>query len=99
MLRIQYVWSSPISEEAHFSLPPLTCELPRRRRLRHYIIGLPEDTQMAIDRLHLLRYAERFEWTRAVQFPQNGIVLNAEQPGEVLRLLHRDLRNPNSRNE
>jgi hypothetical protein len=60
MLRIQYVWSSPISEEAPFSLPPLTCELPRRR-LRHYIIGLPEDTQIAIDRLHLLRYAERFD--------------------------------------
>ncbi len=53
MLTIQYTWSSPISEEAQFSLPPLTCELPRRRRLRHYIIGLPEDTQMAIDRLHL----------------------------------------------
>ncbi|WP_448602895.1 hypothetical protein [Thermoleptolyngbya sp.] len=96
MLRIQYVWSSPISEEAQFSLPPLTCELPRRRRLRHYIIGLPEDTQMAIDRLHLLRYAERFEWTRPLQLSENGIVINAS-PGDVLRYLHRasrlDVRN------
>ncbi|GAB4477791.1 MAG: hypothetical protein OHK0037_39760 [Elainellaceae cyanobacterium] len=91
MLPIQYVWSSPVSEATQFLLPPLTCELPHRRRLRHYIVGLPEDAQMAIDRLHLLRYAERFEWTRAVQIPQNGIVINS-RPGEVLRYLHRDVR-------
>ena len=91
MLQIQYVWSSPLSEATEFSLPPLTCELPHRRRLRHYIVGLPEDAQMAIDRLHLLHYAERFEWTRAAQIPQNGIVINS-RPGEVLRYLHRDVR-------
>ncbi|QKD85068.1 hypothetical protein HPC62_19155 [Thermoleptolyngbya sichuanensis A183] len=71
-------------------MPPLTCELPHRRRLRHYLVGLPEDAQMAIDRLHLLHYAERFEWTRALQVPQNGIVINS-RPGEVLRYLHRDV--------
>ncbi|WP_448599147.1 hypothetical protein [Thermoleptolyngbya sp.] len=92
MLTIQYTWSSPRSEATQFSLPPLTCELPRRRRLRHYIIGRPEDTQQAIDRLHLLHYAERFEWSRAIQFPQNGIILHAEHPGEVLRCLHREMR-------
>ncbi|WP_448604095.1 hypothetical protein [Thermoleptolyngbya sp.] len=91
MLTIQYTWSSPRSEATQFSLPPLTCELPRRRRLRHYIIGRPEDTQQSIDRLHLLHYAERFEWSRAIQFPQNGIVLHAEHPGEVLRCLHREM--------
>ncbi|GAB4151936.1 MAG: hypothetical protein Fur0046_31440 [Cyanobacteria bacterium J069] len=91
MLHIQYVWSSPLSEATQFSLPPLTCELPHRRRLRHYIVGLPEDAQMAIDRLHLLHYAERFEWTRALQIPQNGIVINS-RPSEVLRYLHRDSR-------
>ncbi|WP_225906662.1 MULTISPECIES: hypothetical protein [Thermoleptolyngbya] len=90
MLHIQYVWSSPLSEATQFSLPPLTCELPHRRRLRHYLVGLPEDAQMAIDRLHLLHYAERFEWTRALQVPQNGIVINS-RPGEVLRYLHRDV--------
>jgi len=92
MLTIQYTWSSPRSEATQFSLPPLTCELPRRRRLRHYIIGRPEDTQQAIDRLHLLHYAERFEWSRAIQFPQNGIILHTEHPGEVLRCLHREMR-------
>ncbi|BAU44742.1 hypothetical protein [Leptolyngbya sp. O-77] len=99
MLTVQYTWSSPRSEATQFSLPPLTCELPRRRRLRHYIIGLPEDAQLAIDRLHLLRYAERFEWTRALEFPPNGIVLNAEQPGEVLRCLHREVRSNPGANE
>ncbi|GAB4476063.1 MAG: hypothetical protein OHK0037_37580 [Elainellaceae cyanobacterium] len=98
MLRIQYVWSAPVSESAEFLLPPLTCELPRRRHLRHYIVGLPEDTQMAIDHLHLLHYAERFEWTRPVQIPQNGIVINANYPGEVLRYLRRDSR-PNAGDE
>ncbi|RMF64105.1 MAG: hypothetical protein D6742_15835 [Cyanobacteria bacterium J069] len=72
-------------------MPPLTCELPCRRRLCHYIVGLPEDAQMAIDRLHLLHYAERFEWTRALQIPQNGIVINP-RPGEVLRSLQREVR-------
>ncbi|WP_297075265.1 hypothetical protein [Thermoleptolyngbya sp. M55_K2018_002] len=92
MFPIQYVWSSPFSEATQFSLPPLTCELPRHRRLRHYIVGQPEDAQMAIDRLHLLHYAERFEWTRPLQLPQHGIVINLHQSGEVLRYLHRDVR-------
>jgi hypothetical protein len=47
---------------------------------------------MAIDRLHLLHCAERFEWTRPVQIPQSGIVINANYPGEVLRYLRRDSR-------
>jgi hypothetical protein len=43
MFRIQYVWSAPVSESAQFLPPPLTCEPPRRRCLRHYIVGLPGD--------------------------------------------------------
>jgi hypothetical protein len=98
MLRIQYVWSAPVSESDEFSLPPPTCELPRRR-LRHYIVGLPQDAQMAIDRLHLLHYAERFEWTRPLQIPQNGIVINSNYPGEVLRYLRRDVQSDAAGNE
>ena len=41
MLTIQYVWSSPVPEATQFSLPPLTCELPRRRRLRLYLSAPP----------------------------------------------------------
>jgi hypothetical protein len=91
MLQVQYVWSFPVAEAASFSLPPLTCELPRRRRLRHYLVGAAEDVQMTIDRLHLIHYAERFEWTRALQIPQNGILIHTTS-GEVLRYLQRDSR-------
>ncbi|GAB4142234.1 MAG: hypothetical protein Fur0046_18630 [Cyanobacteria bacterium J069] len=98
MCQIQYVWSPPFSEATQFSLPPLICELPRRRRLCHYLVGTPEDAQMAIDRLHLLHYAERFEWTRPLQLLQNGIVINA-RPGEVLRYLQRDARIDAAENE
>jgi hypothetical protein len=89
MLTIQYTWSSPLSEEAQFSLPPLTCELPPRRGLRHYLVGTPEDTQLAVDRLHLLHYAERFEWTRPLHFPENGILIQPDA-GDVLRYLQRN---------
>ncbi|MFQ3617625.1 MAG: hypothetical protein SNJ57_07220 [Cyanobacteriota bacterium] len=88
MLTIQYTWSSPSSEAAEFSLPPLTCELPRRRRLRLYLVGSPADTQEAVDRLHLLRYAERFEWSRAVSVAEHGILIQPD-PGDVLRYLQR----------
>lgn len=71
---------------------PLTCELPQRRSLRHYIVGQPSDAQQAIDRLHLLHYAERFEWTRALDLPQNSIVINTLYPAEVLRYLRCDVR-------
>ncbi|GAB4145169.1 MAG: hypothetical protein Fur0046_22770 [Cyanobacteria bacterium J069] len=91
MYQIQSGWSSLVSVASQFSLLPLTCELPHRRRLRHYLVGTPEDAQLAIDRLHLLHYAERFEWTRPLAMPPNGIVINA-RPGEVLRYLHRELR-------
>ncbi|WP_225906810.1 MULTISPECIES: hypothetical protein [Thermoleptolyngbya] len=53
---------------------------------------------MAIDRLHLLRYAERFEWTRALDLPPYGIILDG-RPGEVLRYLHREIRSNPSANE
>ncbi|GAB4437186.1 MAG: hypothetical protein OHK0035_25020 [Cyanobacteria bacterium J069] len=88
MLHIQYVWSSPISETTEFSLPPLTCELPRRRRLRHYLVGSAEDTQLAIDRLHLAHFAERIEWSRPVQVAENGILIRPDA-GDVLRYMQR----------
>ncbi|MBF2084988.1 hypothetical protein [Thermoleptolyngbya sp. C42_A2020_037] len=88
MLQIQYVWSSPCSEATEFSLPPLTCELPRRRRLRLYLVGSLADTQQEVDRLHLLRYAERFEWSRAVSVAERGIIIRPD-PGDVLRYLQR----------
>ncbi|QKD81166.1 hypothetical protein HPC62_02340 [Thermoleptolyngbya sichuanensis A183] len=81
-------WSSPRSEATQFSLPPLTCELPHRRRLRHYLVGSAEDTQLAIDRLHQIRCAERFEWTPPVSTAENGVILRPD-PGDVLRYMQR----------
>ncbi|GAB4146792.1 MAG: hypothetical protein Fur0046_24800 [Cyanobacteria bacterium J069] len=89
MLQIQSVWSSPLPEAAEFSLSPLTCELPRRRRLRLYLVGSPADTQQEVDRLHLLHYAERFEWSRAVPVAENGVIIQPDA-GDVLRYLQRD---------
>ncbi|MFQ3616517.1 MAG: hypothetical protein SNJ57_20670 [Cyanobacteriota bacterium] len=89
MLQIQYVWSSPYSETTEFLLSPFTCDLPRRRRLRHYLVGSPEDTQRAIDRLHQLRYAERFEWSRAALTSDNGVIIRPD-PGDVLRYMQRN---------
>jgi hypothetical protein len=42
VFQIQYVWLAPVFELTEFSLPPLACDLPRCRHLRHYIVGLPE---------------------------------------------------------
>jgi len=68
--------------------PPSPAPLP---------VGSPADTQHEVDsrrdrfanRLHLLHYAERFEWSRAVPLAENGILI---QPGagDVLRYLQRN---------
>jgi hypothetical protein len=63
MLQIQYVLSSPDMEATQPGAPDCRCNLrPRPRRLRHYIVGSPEDTRHAIDRLHLLTYIDRVNW-------------------------------------
>ncbi|WP_225894601.1 hypothetical protein [Leptolyngbya sp. O-77] len=63
--------------------------MPRRRRLRLYLVGSPADTQQEVDRLHLLRYAERFEWSRSVPIAENGILIQPDA-GDVLRYLQRN---------
>ncbi|WP_316792830.1 hypothetical protein [Thermoleptolyngbya oregonensis] len=97
MLQIQYFSAASNPEAASVSLPaslpaslpPLLPPRPSRRRLRLYLVGSPADTQHEIDRLHLLHYAERFEWSRVVQIPEGGIVLRPDA-GDVLRYLQRD---------
>ncbi|GAB4161334.1 MAG: hypothetical protein Fur0046_40120 [Cyanobacteria bacterium J069] len=92
MLQIQLVSLPPSSEAAQFAmssaLPPLFPQPPHRPRLRHYLVGSPADTQRAIDRLHLLHYAERIEWSRVVHLPENGLIVQPD-PGDVLRYLQR----------
>ncbi|MBD0336709.1 MAG: hypothetical protein ICV62_14570 [Cyanobacteria bacterium Co-bin13] len=88
MLKIQYFLPSPLVEAAQppaSELPPVQ---PRRRRLRLYLVGSESDTQSAIDSLHHLGYAERFEWSRVISIPENGLLIRPN-PGDVLRYLQR----------
>jgi hypothetical protein len=61
----------------------------RHRRLRHYLVGSPDDTQHAIDRLHLLGYLERVSWSHAIAIPANGLIIRPDA-GDVLRYSQRD---------
>ena len=88
MLKIQYVLPSPLIEAAQPLLPENPPAQPRRRRLRLYLVGSPADTQSAIDSLHVLGYAERFEWSRVIDIPEDGLVIQRD-PDDVLRYLQR----------
>ncbi|NJL55085.1 hypothetical protein HC928_07770 [bacterium] len=59
------------------------------RRLRHYIVGSPDDAQKAIDRLHLLGYLERINWSREIAIPETGLLIRPES-GDILRYCQRD---------
>lgn len=88
MLQIQYFMPSPLDEAAQPPAPVNPSGQPRRRRLRLYLVGSPTDTQGAIDSLHLLGYAERFEWSRVIDIPEGGITIQRDS-GDVLRYLQR----------
>jgi hypothetical protein len=88
MLQIQYFLPSPLGEAA---LPPASVNptgQPRRRRLRLYLVGSEADVQSAIDTLHVLSYAERFEWSQAIPIPENGVLIRPDAD-DVLRYLQR----------
>jgi hypothetical protein len=92
MLQIQYFLPSPLGEAA---LPPASINppaQPRRRRLRLYLVGSEADVQSTIDTLHVLGYAERFEWSQAILIPENGVLIRPDS-NDVLRYLQR-YRNP-----
>ena len=59
-----------------------------RERLQHLIIGSEDGVRGAINALHLLRYAEPFEWSRLFVVPETGLVVRPE-PGEVFSYLLR----------
>jgi hypothetical protein len=61
---------------------------PGRERLQHLIIGSENGVRGAINALHLLRYAEPFEWSRLFTVPESGLVILPE-PGEVFSYLLR----------
>ncbi|MEM7063843.1 MAG: hypothetical protein AAF572_11845 [Cyanobacteria bacterium P01_B01_bin.77] len=69
---------------------------PHRRRLRHYLVGSPTETQHAIDRLHLLGYFERIVWSQPVQLSENGLIIRLD-PGDILRYAQREFISGQSR--
>ena len=71
-------------ETAQTPLPTLPLAVARHRRLRHYLVGSPDDTQHAIDRLHLLGYLERISWSPAIDIPASGLLIRPDG-GDILR--------------
>ena len=86
--------SSAASEASEPVLPSMPILLsapnprPGRELLRHIVLGSREGVDEAVKRLHLLRYAEQFEWSREIEVPETGILITPNQ-GEVLRCLVR----------
>ena len=86
--------SSASSEASESVLPSIPILLsapnprPGRELLRHILLGSREGVDEAVKRLHLLRYAEQFEWSREIEVPETGILITPNQ-GEVLRFLVR----------
>ena len=88
MLTIQYVLPSPVVEAAQPLWPENESEPPRRRRLRLYLVGSPDDTQHTIDHLHIRGCIDRAEWSREIGIPEGGILIRPDE-GDVLRYLQR----------
>ena len=88
MLTIQYVLPSPVVEAAQPLEPENESEPPRRRRLRLYLVGSPDDTQHTIDHLHIRGCIDRAEWSREIGIPEGGILIRPDE-GDVLRYLQR----------
>ena len=71
---------------------PIVLKTPRpspgREPLRHILLGSREGVDEAVQRLHVLKYAEQFEWSKPIVVPERGILITPNQ-GEVLRYLVR----------
>ena len=88
MLQIQYFLPTALGESAQPPAPVTPTVQPRRRRLRLYLVGSEADTRSAIDSLHVLGYAERFEWSQVITIPENGVLIRPDS-SDVLRYLQR----------
>lgn len=88
MPQTEYSLLSPLDEAAQPPACEHSTEQSRRRRVRLYLVGSETETQGIIDRLHLLHFTERIEWSRVIAIPENGVVIRPD-PGDVLRYLQR----------
>ena len=94
MIYIPSFASSAFNETSDPVLPSVPIVLsapdprPGRELLRHILLGSRDGVDEAVKQLHLLRYAEQFEWSRAIAIPETGILITPNQ-GDVLRYLVR----------
>ena len=88
MLKIQYVLPSPLTESAQSRSPEDPSGLPRRRRLRLYLVGSGEDARHTIDHLHVRGCIDRGEWSHEIGIPEGGLIIRPDE-GDVLRYLQR----------
>ncbi|MFE4107256.1 hypothetical protein [Almyronema epifaneia] len=84
MLQTQLFLTSHGSEMVQAVTLNHLLNLPQHRRLRHYLVGSPTDTQNVIDRLYLLGYRDRSAWSHPVDIPENGVLIRPD-PGDILR--------------
>ncbi|TVQ11237.1 MAG: hypothetical protein EA368_05915 [Leptolyngbya sp. DLM2.Bin27] len=89
MLQTQFFLPPYPQGAAQTPLPTIPITVVPYRRLRHYLVGAPEDAQQAIDRLHLLGYLDRISWSHAIAIPTNGLIIRPDV-GDVLRYSQRD---------
>jgi len=89
MLKIEYRLPPFSLKAAPAAVNDTATRGARRRCLRHYLVGSKEDTQRVIDRLYLLGYLDRLDWSDVIDIPENGIVIRPD-PGDVLRYTERD---------
>ena len=94
MIYVPSFASSASSEASEPVLPSMPILLsapkprPGREVLRHIVLGSREGVDEAVKQLHLLKYAEQFEWSRAIAIPETGVLITPNQ-GDVLRYLVR----------
>jgi hypothetical protein len=62
--------------------------IPGREPLRHILVGSRQGVDQAVHQLHVLHYAEQFQWSQPIVVPPQGITITPTQ-GEVLRYLIR----------
>lgn len=72
-------------------LPANFSSLPEpSRRIRHILLGHPDDIHQTIHLLHNLRYVETSQWSPVIEVPDNRLILRP-QADEMITMLMRRL--------
>ena len=88
MIYVPYIESPAPCEASEPIVLSTPTPRPEREPLRHILLGSREGVDEAVKELHVLKYAEQFEWSKPIVVPERGILINPNQ-GDVLRYLVR----------